>query len=214
MIHVFCNLEQDDGEAQPYCDMTFEIVEKRLNTACWHLTCKAEADPYGPVGFGVQVPMTGWHEQVEGEGDDAFHSFWGNVRLRSIGEESDRLLQLLADYYGIAPANGSKGGLVGRLFGKMTNPATFVTEIDCLAVGIASDPREIEAEQVHMKLFFDDGLEDGRYAEVFLNADLPSGIVMLNEKDEEYRSDLVHWLSLPGYTNANPHPGAPGVMFH
>jgi hypothetical protein len=56
-----------------------------------------------------------------------------------------------------------------------------------------------------MKLFLDDGMKDGRYAEVFLNVDMPQGFAALNEKDESYRTDLVHWLSLPGSVMANPY---------
>ena len=55
-----------------------------------------------------------------------------------------------------------------------------------------------------MKLFFDEGVENGRYAEIFFNVDLTEGFGALNEKDEEYRVDLIHWLSLPGNVTANP----------
>jgi hypothetical protein len=206
VIHVFCNLEEEPGDDLPMCDMTFEIAEQRFDEAnnCWRLRCKADADPCGVVGFDLDIPMTGWNEQVDGEGDDAFHSFWGQVRLHSVGPESDQLIALMADYYGIAPGNRPTGGLLGRL---LKSPACreFVSDIDCLCVGIASDPRTIEAGPIHMKMFFDDGVENGRYAEVFLDVDLLSGFVMMNEKDEEYRADLVHWLSGLAGKNANPH---------
>lgn len=72
-------------------------------------------------------------------------------------------------------------------------------------MGIQTDPALIADHPVHMKLFFDDGEEDGHYAEVFLHIDLPQGLCGLNEKDQEYRPDLIHWLSMPGIVNANPH---------
>jgi hypothetical protein len=59
-----------------------------------------------------------------------------------------------------------------------------------------------------MKLFFDEGIENGRYAEIFLNIDLPEGYAALNEKDEEYREDLIHWLSRPDAVVANPYHGS------
>lgn len=60
-----------------------------------------------------------------------------------------------------------------------------------------------------MKLFFDQGVENGRYAEVFFNVDMLEGFAALNEKDEEYRADLIHWLSLPGDVIANPYTSRP-----
>lgn len=213
MIHVFCNLEEESGDARPLCDMTFEIVEKSFDDAdgAWRLMCRADADSDGVVGFRVDIPMSGWNEQIDGEGEEAFHSFWGKAQLHSQGVESDRLINLIAGYYGVEPESPVRSGGLRALFQKAPNGRSFVDQIDCLAVGIASDPRNVESEPVHLKLFFDDGIENGRYAEVFLDVDLPSGFLMLNEKDEEYRRDLTYWLSLPGQVSANPN-SAPGTI--
>jgi hypothetical protein len=217
VTHVFSNLEEDDGDVPALCDMTFEIVDPRFDEArdCWCLKCEADADPYEPVGVVIEIPMSGWREQVSdvGEGDDAFRCYWGEVTLRSSGPPSDRLLALMADYYGVEH-EGPKWNVVQRLLGKSAASTRFVTEVRCLAVGIASDPRSLEDASVHLKLFFDDSHENGRYAEIFVEVNLPAGFLMLNEKDEEYRTDLIHWLSLAGPVNANPHPGQPGVVLH
>jgi hypothetical protein len=74
-------------------------------------------------------------------------------------------------------------------------------------VGINSNPALIADEVIHMKLFLEDGVENGRYAEVFFNVDMSEGFAALNDKDEEYRTDLIHWLSLPGDVVANPYAG-------
>ena len=209
MIHVFCNLEEleeEDGRL-PFCDMTFEIVEKRFDEAAqvWHLSCRAAAEPLASVGFKASIPMGTWKAQVDGEGDEAFHSWWGPVQLASAGEESDRLLSLLADYYGVEAPKISATGRIAALFGGNSASFKFAERINCLTVGIESDPSHLVDGPVHMKLFFDEGVEDGHYAELFFNVDLPGGYVALNEKDESYRLDLIHWLSLPGLVNANPY---------
>jgi hypothetical protein len=189
------------------CDMTFEIVESRFDEERqeWTLDCRADAKPSGTVGCRAIIPIAGWREQVDGEGEDAFHSFWGPVQLSSLGADSDRLIALIADYFDIPPQGNAKPGLLGSFLAKRNPSWTFVSEIECLAVGIQSDPARLSDDVIHMKLFMDDGQESGRYAEIFLNVDLPGGYLAVNEKDEEYRTDLVHWLSQQGPVNANPH---------
>lgn len=212
MVHVFCYLEEMGNGVPPMCDMTFEIVEKNYEeyASCWRLVFRADATPYEPVGFGATIPSSGWRHQVDGEGDEAFHSFWGSVTLHSRGDESDRLLALMADYYNVpAPPPAAKQNLLSKVFGGKNDPLAttwkFANSIECLAVGIASNPALIADNVIRMKLFFDDGSENGSYAEVFFNVDMPAGIVTFNEKDEDYRADLVNWLSLTGDVKANPY---------
>ncbi|WP_298668922.1 hypothetical protein [uncultured Sphingomonas sp.] len=214
MVHVFCHLEEMEDGLAPLCDMTFEIIDKVYDeeASSWRLVFRADATPYEPVGFCAIIPVTGWREQVEGEGDDAFHSFWGPVTLKSLGDDSDRLLALLAEYYGISTTpSASSGWLKKKNFqpkdSLLSAEWSLANSIECFAVGIASNPAAISSDFVRMKLFFDDGVENGRYAEIFLNIDMPQGFCALNEKDEGYRSDLVHWLSQPGDIIANPYAG-------
>lgn len=210
MVHVFNHLDEVDDVLPPLCDMTFEIVDRRYDDAkaTWHLTFSARATPYKNVGFAASIPVSGWHEQVDGEGEDAFHSFWRSITLRSIGDESDRMLALLVDYYEITSPREKSGGWVTKFIRTrdelLSRGWIFASSINCLAVGIASNPALIADHVVRMKLFLDDGLENGHYAEVFFNIDMPEGFCALNEKDEEYRADLVHWLSRKGAINAIP----------
>lgn len=210
-MHVFCNLEDlDDGEL-PLCDMTFEIVGKIFDEQAmtWRLDFQADATPHQPVGFSADIPIVGWDQQVDNQDGEAFYSFWGPVTLRSRGNESDRLLALLAEYYGCPPPSPQRSNWLGKLV-QITDKLLakgwkLSSQIDCLAVGIQSDPALIAEEPVRLKLFFDDGERDGHYAEIFLNIDVPSGYCALNEKDEAYRQEAVHWLSRPGHVKANPY---------
>ena len=210
-MHVFCNLEDTGDDLPPLCDMTFKVIERAYDerASTWRLSFRANATPYEPVGFVVDIPVIGWKEQTDGDEDDAFHSFWGPVTLRSRGHESDRLLALLADYYGITSSRNRRNGWLSKRFQTrdtlLSSGWTFSQSIDCLAVGIQSNPALVADLPVHMKLFFDDGMENGHYAEVFLDIDLPQGLCGLNEKDQEYRTELIHWLSGPGNVYANPH---------
>ncbi|MFC3440615.1 hypothetical protein ACFOKF_05280 [Sphingobium rhizovicinum] len=211
MVHVFCNLEELGGGLPAMCDMTFEIVETAYDEKAnfWQLKFRADATPYEPVGFIAIIPVSGWQEQIDGEENDAFRSFWGPITLCSCGIESDRLLTLLAAYYGISTPRPKNEGFVRKLFGNkghgVINELKFASRVECFAVGINSDPSLVAKKPVHMKLFLEDGVENGRYAEVFLDIDMLQGFAALNEKDEGYRTDLVHWLSLPGNVMANPY---------
>lgn len=210
-MHVFCNLEDLADGHSPLCDMTFEIVDRIYDkqASTWRLGFRADATPYNPVGFNADIPLVGWKEQIDGEGEDAFHSFWGPVMLRSRGHDSDRMLALLADFYDVSPPrvkpNNWRSKLLRRSDALLSTGWVFPHSINCFAVGIQSNPALIADEVVHIKLFFDDGVENGHYAEVFFDIDLPRGFCALNEKDEEYRPELIHWLSRSGSVNANPY---------
>lgn len=215
MVHVFSNLEDMDDGLPPMCDMTFKIIDKEYDqsVSSWRFAFRADATPYEPVGFNAVIPVSGWREQVDGEGEEAFHSFWGAVTLQSRGLESDRLLALMADYYDIPELSAIKPNLLSNAFARRNDVLArswkFAHSIECFAVGISSDPALVADEPIRMKLFFDQGVENGRYAEVFFDVDMPEGFATLNEKDQEYRADLIHWLSLPGNVTANPYASFP-----
>lgn len=213
MIHVFSNLEESGDGLAPMCDMTFDIVEAVYDEAgsCWRLEFRADATPHQPVGFMAIIPVSGWREQVDFDEDFALHSFWGSITLCSCGIQSDRLLPLIADHYDIPTSRPKTRWSLENFFGRKDRDIAtewiFANTIECVAVGINSDPALLADSLVQMKLFLDDGMEDGRYSEVFLKVDLPIGLAALTEKDEAYRADLVHWLSLPGNVIAKPSVG-------
>ncbi|MCJ2187281.1 hypothetical protein [Novosphingobium beihaiensis] len=191
--------------------MTFEIIEREYDETAyvWRLGFRADATPYQPVGFDAEIPVSGWRKQIGNVENEAFPTFWGSISLHSRGAESDRLLGLLASYYNIPAPEAEKHSLFQKIFGNKSDTLAatwkFANRIECFAVGINSDPALITDDVVRLKLFLEDGIPNGRFAEIFFNIDMPQGFAALDEKDEEYRIDLVHWLSLPGQVNANPY---------
>ncbi|MBS1800984.1 MAG: hypothetical protein JSS95_14310 [Acidobacteria bacterium] len=67
------------------------------------------------------------------------------------------------------------------------------------AVALYGEPANIATEFVKFKLFHDEGSTDEEegpdYFEMFLNIDLPSGYIELNEKDTEFRSGVLFSLA-------------------
>lgn len=125
------------------------------------------------VGFAAEIHGEWVEKPLE---DKSATFYWGNVTLRSIGEPSDNFVEVLSKLYGV-PSKSSP----------------MLAEITAQAVGLAADPRRLLEVPVRMKLFFHSQIE-GRYAEVFLNLDVPGRVVQLHEKDQEYRQNVVRAL--------------------
>lgn len=62
-----------------------------------------------------------------------------------------------------------------------------------MAVSLGTDPRTLPNIPAKLKLFFHSDIES-RYAEVFLNIDLPERLVQFHEKDQEYRKNVIRVL--------------------
>jgi hypothetical protein len=85
------------------------------------------------------------------------------VKLRSLGEQSDRLLAVLDQLYG-----------TGQHPRKMRDQAGFT------AISLEGDPSHLDAGATKIKLFFESD-DESRYAELYLNIDLKAGKLELAE---------------------------------
>jgi len=97
------------------------------------------------------------------------------------------------------------GGVVRGMRDITKNLADVFSEVYILPVGIAEplqtldltsfaldgDPMLIETEHLNVKVFHDDEDRLGLYFEMFLHIDIPSGYVRFDEKDEEYRANVL-----------------------
>lgn len=116
-----------------------------------------------------------WKEQ-EVEGAE-LTIFWGSGYIRSMGQESDAFLELLAKKYPVTKPDA-----------KMA-PRTAIT-----MAGLNSDPRKIKSERVTIKVFFEHNGE-ANYGEAFINIDLAEGVLQFHDKDPEYHQGIVSSLS-------------------
>jgi hypothetical protein len=127
-----------------------------------------------PVGFSIEIHPE-WKKSEHEGGAVVF--YWGCATIRSIGPASDNFVTALARLYGLSAPN-----------------AGMLPIIETEAVGLATDPKGIEANRVMMKLFFNSESAEEHYAEVFLNIDVPNRMVEFHEKDEDYRKPLLRAL--------------------
>jgi predicted alpha/beta superfamily hydrolase len=130
------------------------------------------------IGLMVDV-LPDWKPQ-EIEGGGCF--YWGRLRYRSLGAESDAFIAALSRLYGIGEP-----------------PRAMAPRIDVNAVGLNHDPRALASVPAKMKAFFYDDGPDDRQAEVYTNIDLQAKRLEFHEKDPEYRLPLVRALIDPAH---------------
>lgn len=122
------------------------------------------------VAFAVDINPS-WKRKLADDKKVAF--YWGSGQFRSLGQESDNFVQLLAKMYKHPDVR-----------------ASMTRRIEVEAVGLANDPSDVLTTPTKMKLFFNSNSEKD-YAEVFLNLDIPAKKLEFHEKDPEYREPLL-----------------------
>jgi hypothetical protein len=159
---------------QGFIDINLGITSTESN-ADGMLIIKAEGQSNGRVvGFSFEI-LPGW--KADKKSNSGFAVQWGRVRIRSIGQESDRFVALLSREYAL---------------GKTYSVMAPLTEFP--AVSLEGNPANISSGPLRMKLFYE-GMSEDRYAEVYANIDLRSKRLEFHEKDPSYRVPIVRALS-------------------
>lgn len=114
-------------------------------------------------------------------------SFTGVVTVRSLGVESDALVKAM-----------------DTLYEAQLKPTSMAKATQFAAITLNGNPSDLTAGEVAIKLFFESENED-RYAELYLNIDVPKHRVELREKDEGYRAPVIRALSLGPELNGRGH---------
>ena len=166
---------RDDSSSEadaPWFDLAFDITDTREVSAPDRLCIHALADTgNGIAGFGVEYDRSGWQrDQVNA---DVWFDY-GRGAIFSLGAESDAFARFLTGLIG----EGGEGRFVGRI------------ETDVVLIN--SDPEAMLTSRCHSKFFL--GEPDDSEAQVFVNFDLPGGLVEFREKDLDYRDNLLREL--------------------
>jgi hypothetical protein len=126
------------------------------------------------VGFLISIPN-------KKEGDKGFAS---GILLKSIGTESDNLLQFLSKLY----KQKSDTSL------KFTNSVSLTyVNLNEFAKSLGAQEGGDYKTENQYKLFYE-GNNEKEYAELYLNYNLKENWVELKEKDEEYRPMIIKFL--------------------
>lgn len=124
------------------------------------------------VGVRVELPR-----EWKPGGLSSVTSFAGVITYRSMGDISDRFVSLL-----------------DRLYGAGLDPTWMNDAVAFAALALGDDPGAIESAVVDTKLFFEHK-DEGRYAELYTNVDVPRAVVQIREKDPHYRRAIIRALA-------------------
>jgi hypothetical protein len=165
-------LEIDSSEG--WADVRLSVIEmsESKDGTLMNATSSYEGQE---LGLAVFIPSTPTDEKGFGNG----------FILKSTGDKSDRLLQLLSRLY---LQNGSN-----TMQFRDSLIITYV-DLDKFAKSVAGAYPQDSSSIKKYKLFFE-GTKEDEYAEIFLNYNMVEKRIELNEKDEEYRPILIKFLS-------------------
>jgi hypothetical protein len=173
LIELTSNQDAEEG----WQDLIFTITKKeKIDNGFWSLTCKAKYENQ-IVGLKINI-ADGIPAGIVNNELDNTRFVENGIEIQSIGTESDKLISVISQLYGQL-----------KLTKFSTEKLTFTI------FPLNRENATLENGRFKFKLFFDDNNEQNLYAEFYLNPDLKNGIVELNEKDEEYRQNIVKLLS-------------------
>lgn len=168
-------LEIDSSEGWADIRLSVEAMSESKSGILMNATSLYEGQE---LGLEVFIPNTPTDEKGFGNG----------IILKSTGDKSDRLLQLLSKVY---LQNNSD------LKQFRDSISVAYVDLDKFAESVAGASPQDSSYIKKYKLFFEGAKED-EYAEIFLNYNMLEKRIELNEKDEEYRPILIKFLSKNG----------------
>ena len=168
------------ADADDWMDLEFGLISHRLEgTHDFHVFRAGARHADRDIAFDVWFPCKWEHDPPDGA-PSGFAEHHASMALASAKPLHEPFLQTLSALYGLA---GVAGGM-----------AHFV---EISAVALEGNPENVLSEAVRLKIFFG-AFEDSAvpYAEAYLNLDVPNGTIQFNEKDPEWRANIIHALSV------------------
>jgi hypothetical protein len=130
---------------------------------------------YRGRSVGVEIIVRGQMKPGIVGGDVDTTAFYERgVIVRGIGDMTRHLADVFSEAY-VIPATDAEP----------------LHQLDLTSIALDGNPILIESEHLNFKVFHDDEDKLGLYFEMFLHVDIPSGYVRIDEKDEEYRENVV-----------------------
>jgi hypothetical protein len=169
LIELTANQMEEEG----WQDLVLSITQKKLlETGYWDLTCKAK---YRDQIIGIRIYiLEGLEPGIVGDDLDNTKFVREAVKIESIGRESDNFIKIVSKLYGQEISENFTDSLLSYTIFPLNEFKA-----------------NLENGQYKFKLFFDDTEQYGLYSEMYLNPNFPNGTIELNEKDEEYRKNIV-----------------------
>jgi hypothetical protein len=162
-----------EGDGKFPMDIRIPIVAAQFGTSGM-ATINAQGTHRGRA-VGVEITVRGQMKPgiVKDDIDrDAFYK--KGLVVRGIGDTTRHLADVFAEAY-----------ITG------ITDAPPLQQLDLTSFALVGDPILMETQHLNFKVFHDDNDERGLFFEMFLHVDIPAGWVRFDEKDEEYRVNVV-----------------------
>jgi hypothetical protein len=161
------------GDGKFPMDVQVPIVSAH-STADGRTVILAQGEHRGrPVG--VELSVRGQMKPgIVGDEIDKTAFYGSGVLVRGMGDLTRHLADVLSEVY-ILPVGIAKP----------------LQQLDLTSIALDGDPMLIETEHLNFKVFHDNEDKLGLYFELFLHIDIPAGYVRFDEKDEEYRANVL-----------------------
>jgi hypothetical protein len=161
------------GDGQFPMDIQVPIVSARTETE--GRTVIVAQGEYRCRFMGVELSVRGQMKPgIVGDDIDRTAFYGSGILVRSRGELTKHLADVFSEMY-ILPV-----GIAEPL-----------PQLNLTSIALDGDPMLIETEHLNFKVFHDDEDKLGLYFEMFLHIDIPGGYVRFDEKDEEYRANVL-----------------------
>lgn len=164
--------EQEEG----FADIRLKIVEANPKGKNIEYLAKGKFENQ-IVGLKITLPQNLPEGILNGEINEKSFLKKG-VTLTTIGQESDQLLHAL-----------------GKLYQIPTTAKFSTLPIQVTIFSLNEVNADLSKPHYYkFKIFFNDTGDENEYAEMFLNLDLENNFIEWNEKDNEYRKNIIHSL--------------------
>jgi hypothetical protein len=161
------------GAGKFLMDVQVPIVSAQTTTD--GRTVIAAQGEYRGRSVGVELSVRGQMKPgIVGDDIDKTAFYGSGVLVRGMGDLTRHFADVFSEVY-ILPVGGAEP----------------LQQLELTTIALGGDPVLIGTEHLNFKVFHDDEDKLGLYFEMFLHIDIPFGYVRFDEKDEEYRGNVV-----------------------
>lgn len=170
-------LDQLSEEGFVNCVFKIENMEETDKSYKFHMSALYDGEFVGMNAEVVRGIDGGLNEDMTLISE---HVYRKGIVFRRSGKESDLLLNVLAQLYGL-----------NLKIRKMVEEETFT------AIALHQCPIDMVKEDVRIKIFGNDAgdIDEAKYNESFFNVNLQEGYIFWDEKDMDYREPLIRSLT-------------------
>jgi hypothetical protein len=167
------NITSNQIEKDDWVDLIFDITESsKIENEVWTFVCKAKFEN-STVGFRLFI-----NDNIEpgiiNDKIDSANFVQDGLSIMGIGKESDDFINAISSLYGMQSIH------------KFTSQKLIYTIFP-----LNNKVAKLEKDKFKFKVFYDDSNEKNLYSEFYINIDLNNKILEFNEKDQDYRENIL-----------------------